>query len=180
MARFLKLDKDENLKCDKEIKNFLNPDYIYIPFYNNYKLLKKNHDNVTLDEPIFDNDNQLIFSSVSGKIVSLNEMNVNQEKVKCICIANDFMENKAIKKSVKNINKYSKEEFIDLIHKYTSIKEDFESKNLIISGIDYELYEENLSKLIKYYKKYKFFSILVVVLSLGYAGISLLSPIQAG
>ena len=143
MACFLKLDKDENLKCDKEIKNFLNPDYIYIPFYNNYKLLKKNHDNVTLDEPIFDNDNQLIFSSVSGKIVSLNEMNVNQEKVKCICIANDFMENKAIKKSVKNINKYSKEEFIDLIHKYTSIREDFESKNLIISGIDYELYEEN-------------------------------------
>ena len=106
MARFLKLDKDENLKCDKEIKNFLNPDYIYIPFYNNYKLLKKNHDKVTLDEPIFDNDNQLIFSSVSGKIVSLNEMNVNQEKVKCICIANDFMENKAIKKSVKNINKF--------------------------------------------------------------------------
>ena len=53
MACFLKLDKDENLKCDKEIKNFLNPDYIYIPFYNNYKLLKKNHDNVTLDEPIF-------------------------------------------------------------------------------------------------------------------------------
>ena len=86
MACFLKLDKDENLKCDKEIKNFLNPDYIYIPFYNNYKLLKKNHDNVTLDEPIFDNDNQLIFSSVSGKIVSLNEMNVNQEKVKCIMI----------------------------------------------------------------------------------------------
>lgn len=151
MARFLKLDKDENLKCDKEIKNFLNPDYIYIPFYNNYKLLKKNHDKVTLDEPIFDNDNQLIFSSVSGNIVSLNEMNVNQEKVKCICIANDFMENKAIKKSVKNINKYSKEEFIDLIHKYTSIREDFESKNLIISGIDYELYEENLSKLISSY-----------------------------
>ena len=39
---------------------------------------------------------------------------------------------------------------------------------------------KNLSKLIKYYKKYKFFSILVVALSLGYAGISLLSPIYEG
>lgn len=39
---------------------------------------------------------------------------------------------------------------------------------------------KNLSKLVKYYKKYKFLSILVVILSLGYAGISLLSPIYEG
>lgn len=39
---------------------------------------------------------------------------------------------------------------------------------------------KNLSKLVKYYKKYKFSSILVVILSLGYAGISLLSPIYEG
>ncbi len=39
---------------------------------------------------------------------------------------------------------------------------------------------KNLNKLVKYYKKYKFLSILVVILSLGYAGISLLSPIYEG
>ena len=39
---------------------------------------------------------------------------------------------------------------------------------------------KNLSKLVKYYKKYKFSSVLVVILSLGYAGISLLSPIYEG
>ena len=39
---------------------------------------------------------------------------------------------------------------------------------------------QNLCELVKYYKKYKFLSILVVVLSLGYAGISLLSPIYEG
>ena len=39
---------------------------------------------------------------------------------------------------------------------------------------------KNLSRLVKYYKKYKFLSILVVILSLGYAGISLLSPIYEG
>ena len=39
---------------------------------------------------------------------------------------------------------------------------------------------KNLGKLIKYYKKYKFLSILVVILSLGYAVISLLSPIYEG
>lgn len=38
----------------------------------------------------------------------------------------------------------------------------------------------NLKKLFKYYKKYKFLSIMVIILSLGYAGISLLSPIYEG
>ena len=38
----------------------------------------------------------------------------------------------------------------------------------------------NLSRLVKYYKKYKCLSIMVIVLSLGYAGISLLSPIYEG
>lgn len=38
----------------------------------------------------------------------------------------------------------------------------------------------NLSKLFNYYKKYKLLSIMVIVLSFGYAGISLLSPIYEG
>ena len=37
-----------------------------------------------------------------------------------------------------------------------------------------------LSRLFKYYKKYKFLSIMVIILSMGYAGISLLSPIYEG
>ena len=39
---------------------------------------------------------------------------------------------------------------------------------------------KSLIKLIKYYKKYKFLCIIVIILSLGYAGISLLSPIYEG
>lgn len=38
----------------------------------------------------------------------------------------------------------------------------------------------NLSRLFKYYKKYNFLSIMVIILSMGYAGISLLSPIYEG
>ena len=38
----------------------------------------------------------------------------------------------------------------------------------------------NLIRLFKYYKKYKFLSIMVIILSMGYAGISLLSPIYEG
>lgn len=38
----------------------------------------------------------------------------------------------------------------------------------------------NLSRLFKYYKRYKFLSIMVIILSMGYAGISLLSPIYEG
>lgn len=39
---------------------------------------------------------------------------------------------------------------------------------------------KSLIKLIKYYKKYKFLCIIVIILSLGYAGISLFSPIYEG
>lgn len=39
---------------------------------------------------------------------------------------------------------------------------------------------KNLRKLFCYYKKYKFLSITVIILSLVYAGISLLSPIYEG
>lgn len=39
---------------------------------------------------------------------------------------------------------------------------------------------KNLIELLKYYKKYKFLSIGVIILSLAYAGISLLSPIYEG
>lgn len=39
---------------------------------------------------------------------------------------------------------------------------------------------KSLIKLFKYYKKYKFLCIIVIILSLGYAGISLLSPIYEG
>lgn len=151
MTRFLKLDKDPNLKCNKDVKNFLNPDYIYIPYYKDYTLLKKNHDKLTLDEPIFSVNNHLIFSPVSGKIVGLNTMNVNNKITKCVVVENDFMENKVIRNSKKNINNYSKDEFISLINKYTNIKEDFNCDKLIVSGIDYELYEENLSRLVNKY-----------------------------
>lgn len=40
--------------------------------------------------------------------------------------------------------------------------------------------KKNLIELLKYYKKYKFLSIGVIILSLAYAGISLLSPIYEG
>ena len=39
---------------------------------------------------------------------------------------------------------------------------------------------KNLIELLKYYKKYKVLSIGVIILSLTYAGISLLSPIYEG
>lgn len=39
---------------------------------------------------------------------------------------------------------------------------------------------KNLNILFKYYKKYKFLSIMVIILSIGYAAISLLSPIYEG
>jgi Na+-translocating ferredoxin:NAD+ oxidoreductase subunit C len=58
-----------------------------------------------------------IHSSVSGTVLGIEEKTyINGDKVKCIAIENDFKEKTEKKKTVKKaINKYIKEEFIEII-----------------------------------------------------------------
>ena len=47
--RLVKIDKDENIKYNKEIKTYLNPDYIYVPIEDGTNILVRNHDEINLD-----------------------------------------------------------------------------------------------------------------------------------
>ena len=149
--RLIKIDKDENIKCNKEIKNYLDPDYIYVPIEDDANILVRNHDEINLDTILWKKGNKEILSSVSGKIVGLKNMYVNEKLKKCIIIENNYREDGVIKKSKRKIDSITKEDFIHIINKYTNISEDFNSNNLIVSAIDYEVYEMVLSKLTSNY-----------------------------
>lgn len=151
MSKYIKIDKDTNIKCNKEVKEFLNPDYIYIPFYNNYELLIKNHDKVTMNDKLLQKDDNIYYSTVSGTIVGITNMLVDNKNMKCIVIENDFMENDKITNCIKNITNISKKDLITKIKRLNAFNGNLNGNILLISGIDYEPYEESLSKLLYKY-----------------------------
>lgn len=117
-----------------EITNCLTTDYIYLPYDNSMKILKKDREYVYKDEVILSNEKKKIFSTVSGNILGLTTLNHK----KYIVIENDFKDKTKIKKGTKRfINKYTKEELVKLINDY-QVLDDFDesSKVLIINGID--------------------------------------------
>ena len=41
VSKYIKINIDQNIKFNKEIKDFLAPSYVYVPFYKDYELLVK-------------------------------------------------------------------------------------------------------------------------------------------
>ena len=71
----------KNLK----ILEFLNPDYIYIPIEQNFKITN----NYIYKLQLINNT----YSSVSGNIINSKYMlNFKNEKIKCLTIKNNFLE----------------------------------------------------------------------------------------
>lgn len=136
------------IKCNKEIKEYLDTDYIYIPYDKDYELKIKNHELVNLNSIILTNKDKKVYSPVSGNIMGLCETIINGRLSKAIVIENDFKETSKLRGSKKDISTYSKEELLQLIKEYNAYLKPLNKSNLIINGIDYEPYEETLSYLI--------------------------------
>jgi len=139
--------KEENNNI--EITNLLDVDYIYLPYNEHMQLHVKNKEYIYKNQLILDSDTKKINSSVSGNILGLTTIN----NKKYIVVENDFKEKQDKKRGTKKyINKYTKEEFCNLINNYR-ILDDFKenSKVLIVSGIDEYIGEITYSTLIKKY-----------------------------
>ena len=155
----VKIDKHE--LTDKELIVYNKPKRVYIP------LISGNDTNITIlvnkGEYVYKGsiiakrkgDFRIpIHASVSGTVLDFEErICYNGEKVKCVVIENDFKEKIEQKLSVKRtINKYSKEEFLELIKENgiigmggagfpTYVK--YEAKNidtLIVNAVECEPY----------------------------------------
>lgn len=149
MSKLVKIDDIFKIKCNKEIKEFLNPDYIYVPYKSNDKLMIKNDEQVLMNGVILQSQDTYYYSSISGKIVGMCENIVDNKNSDTIVIENDFKE-KVIKLNgaIKNISSYTKDELKKIIKVYNAYQNSLNGKTILVSGIDYEPYEFTMSYLI--------------------------------
>ena len=148
----INIKKNENLEVSKNVYNYLNPDYIYIPYFEKHNINVKNNETIFKDSIILNQDDKYIYSSVSGVVLGVAQMVVEHKKMPVIVIENDFKEKvKKIKGVKKYLNDYSKTELIEIIKLFNAYSDNLEGKMLVINGLDYEVYEKTRSTIIKRY-----------------------------
>lgn len=145
MTKYVKINEELDIKYNKQIKEYLSPDYLYIPYNEKDELLIKNKNVYKNDLLIKNNCN--IYSPVSGIILGLCDNIVDGKKQKTIVIENNFEENtrKFIKQNI-DIYSFSKNDFLSKIKEYGNYN--LKGNILVVNGIDYEPYEEAYSYLL--------------------------------
>ncbi len=138
-------------QINSKLEEFLNPDYVYIPLPDNFNLQLSEERKVMKNDILFEKNGKSIFSPISGIVRSVNDdLKINNHDVKCLVIENNFKEDiKQNKWATKYINKYSKQELLDLLRKYMPELHKFsDEKTILINGIDKEEAEKNYSFII--------------------------------
>ncbi len=150
MSKYVRIKKDNNIKLNKLIKEYLTPDYIYLPYEKDGVLNVKNKELIYKNSIVIAYKDKFTYSPVSGIITGLCDNIVDGNKVKTIVIENDFRENTQNLLSVKK-NPYdiTLDELKKAVKKYGAYNGNLDGKTLIINGIDYEPYEETYSYLIR-------------------------------
>lgn len=152
---------DSKIKTHKKIQEYIKPQIIYVPLENKngvtYKHLIKEGDYVFKGDVVAINESIdfPLHSSVSGyAITGTKKIMNNGKKIKCIVVENDFKEKYREKiGSKRNLAKYTKEEFIELLKNSgitglggsdfpTFIKYNTDKKieHLLINGVECEPY----------------------------------------
>ena len=134
---------------DSKIVELLTTDYIYLPYDESMNVYVKDKEYIYKNELIVDNDIKKVNSSISGKIMGITTIS----NKKYIVVENDFKDKlKSRRGSKKEINKYTKEELLELVNQYSLIKDfNINSKVLIINGIDEFIGETTYNTLLKEY-----------------------------
>ena len=152
MLNMVSIKESKKIHIEDKIYDFLNPDYLYIPLEEGFSLNVDNDNLVYKEQVLLKKDKKYVYSPISGKVLGGTEsMKGNNKALKCIVIENDFKEKVNRKKGAnKYINKFTKEEFINLIKKYNGYYTDdyLTSKTLLVSGIDIDPFEKTFSLLV--------------------------------
>ena len=142
--RLVSIEKDEKIKIDKNLYVFLNPDYIYIPTYNEKVYVEQ-------DAPVYKNEliagiNRKAVTSISGKVLGYNKSLIKNKNETCIVIENDYRE------KIQTITKIRKNITIEIILKVLEKNDDglfnvFKSlttcNNIVVNAINDEPYVIN-------------------------------------
>ena len=158
----LRIPRKKNMSLKEDILNFNKPKYVYIPLIafhdEDITVLVKKGDYVCKMDEIGRKKGNFkvpIYSSVSGKVLDIEEHDhISGKKVKCVVIENDFKEKvKDLKETTDKINKFSKEEFIDIVKNagivglggagfptYAKYARDTKIKVLVVNAVECEPY----------------------------------------
>lgn len=145
----------ENNHINNTVINFLNPDFIYIPVEEGYKLSVKTNKIVNKEDVVLSNNDKFIYSPISGKVLGkTSKMKVSNKSISCIVIQNDYKEHvKTHEPAIKYINGYTKDEIIEKIGRLNGCNKflNKEVKHILINGIDRDPYEKTYSLIINKY-----------------------------
>lgn len=143
--------KCKHPQINSKLEEFLNPDYVYIPLPEDFNLQLSNETKVMKNDVLFEKNGKSTFSPISGIVKNIsNDLKINNQDVRCLVIENNFKEDiKQNKWATKYINKYSKQELIELLRKYMpELQKLNDEKTILINGIDQEETEKNYSFII--------------------------------
>ena len=155
MNNNLEVTQAKNIRIDKNINNYYNPDNIYIPLFKGMKLNKEKDLNVLKDELLLKGSEFNIYSPISGVIKKIDDdIYINNELVKAIVIENNFKEEVKKKKyATKYIDDLEASKVQELITKYDVLDIPLNpmAKTLVISGIEVDPFERNNTYIINNY-----------------------------
>lgn len=131
MKKLITLDKNVNISQNIIIKDFFDPNYIYIPVENDILIDEDDH-SVLINQEIYKNHDKNYNASISGEIKELVEKQKDGKSIDCLKIKNDYKEKKqkTKKESIKDLDKNV---LHSLINKYNYSSSN--PKNLIINCI---------------------------------------------
>ncbi|HQC83746.1 MAG TPA: 4Fe-4S dicluster domain-containing protein [Bacilli bacterium] len=154
MNNMISVNDYKSISVEKKVRDFLNPDYVYIPIPYGYSIIVKTEDHVFKEQVIIKGD-KYIYSPVSGKVIGVTDsMHIHNANINCLIIENDFEERVENRHGVsKYINDFKKEEMLELIDKYQACDINFRenAKTLLINGIDKDPFERTRSFIINSY-----------------------------
>ena len=113
MRKLIKLNNSLNIKFDSKINEYINPEKIYIEILPNFDLLVKQNDKVLKGDILLQNKLNKIKSPISGNIIGTTIIN----KKNYLVILNNY-EEKDKYYTKKRINKFNKENIINILYEY--------------------------------------------------------------
>ncbi len=137
MRKLYKLDIDENLKVNKNLINFLSPEYICLPV-TDFDFFEEK-DRILKNQIVLETSDLDYTSSISGNLSKLVNVFINNKKYDALLIKNNYKE-----LSLKNkVNKSENlEDFLKLLNKDNLFKilNNKNVKNIVVNGIEDEPY----------------------------------------
>jgi Na+-translocating ferredoxin:NAD+ oxidoreductase RnfC subunit len=132
-----------NIRPINDFEEFLNPDRVFIPVFDEKKLMINVPGKVLMGELVYKDNNIKYYSSISGFASNINFM----ANKKYLIIQNDFEENK-ISEHARNLDKIDKETFLKLLTNE-------ELKKLFVQDID-TLYIDCIEDEPYFYNRYMY------------------------